>query len=60
MTPVAMTFFFIGSIVLYGGLITTLTITIKTKYKDLEDGEDCYEEFTTSKNKSGIAPSKYK
>ena len=33
MKPVAMTFFFIGSIVLYGGLITTLTITIKNERK---------------------------
>ena len=31
MTPVAMTFFFIGSIVLYGGLITTLTIKNERK-----------------------------
>ena len=33
MTPVAMTFLFIGSIVLSGGLITTLTITIKNERK---------------------------
>lgn len=33
MTPVAMTVFFIGAAVLYGGLITTLTITIKNESK---------------------------
>ena len=33
MTPIAMTFFIIGAIVLYGGLITTLTITIKNERK---------------------------
>ena len=33
MTPEAMTYNFIGSIVLYGGLITTLTITIKNESK---------------------------
>ena len=33
MTPVAMTFFLIGSVVLYGGIITTLTITIKNESK---------------------------
>ena len=33
MTPVVMTFFLIGSVVLYGGLITTLTITIKNESK---------------------------
>ena len=33
MTPVAMTFFLIGSVVLYGGLITTLAITIKNETK---------------------------
>ena len=33
MTPIAITFFFIGAIVLYGGLITTLTITIKNERK---------------------------
>ena len=33
MTPIAMTFLFIGSIVLYGGLITTLTITIRNESK---------------------------
>ena len=33
MTPIAMTFFCIGAIVLYGGLITTLTITIRNESK---------------------------
>ena len=33
MTPIAMTFFFFFVIVLYGGLITTLTITIKNERK---------------------------
>lgn len=33
MTPVAMTFFFIGAVVLWGGLITTLSITIKQESK---------------------------
>ena len=33
MTPIAMTFFFIGAIVLYGGLITTLTIAIRNESK---------------------------
>ena len=33
MTPIAMTFFFIVAIVLYGGLITTLTITIRNESK---------------------------
>ena len=48
MTPVAMTFFFIGSIVLYGGLITTLTITIK----NARDGFDtsAIPEFTRDDN----------
>ena len=41
---------FIIALIMIGVCMMTLTITIKTKYKVLEDGEECYEEFTTSKN----------
>lgn len=41
---------YILPLIMIGVCMMTLTITIKTKYKVLEDGEECYEEFTTSKN----------